>query len=100
MSIYDLPVRRKGMRLLVPGLLLLSSPAFALQPLDAFVKSALQHNPDALEAKANLDQQNAQHDLAFGRVLPGCEVCGVLRRGWALPPPPRELPAAQPCRGP
>ena len=80
MSIYDLPVRRRGMRLLVPGLLLLSSPAFALQPLDAFVKSALQHNPDALEAKANLDQQNAQHDLAFGRVLPGVSARGTYTR--------------------
>ncbi|MCA1827011.1 MAG: TolC family protein [Myxococcales bacterium] len=59
------------MRLLLAGILLCSSPSFALQPLEAFVSSALQRNPDALEAKANLDQQRAQSDLALGRVLPG-----------------------------
>src|SRR5204863_335553 len=40
-----------------------SLPSPALQPLDVFVASARERNPDALEAKAGLSQQNAQSDV-------------------------------------
>src|SRR5260370_4871350 len=50
--------------------------ALALQPLEAFIRSARQHNPDIAEAGANLAQQKAQADVALGRVLPGISARG------------------------
>jgi outer membrane protein TolC len=50
--------------------------AHALQPLEAFVRSARQRSPDNAEARANLDQQQAQADVALGRVLPGISAKG------------------------
>src|ERR1700687_2097693 len=50
--------------------------ALALQPLEAFIRSARQHNPDNAEASANLGQQRAQADVALGRVLPGISARG------------------------
>ena len=41
---------------------------------------ARQHNPDALEAQANLSQQDAQADSTLGRVLPGISVRGSYTR--------------------
>src|SRR5881275_2444831 len=57
-----------------------SLPSPALQPLDVFVASARERNPDALEAKAGLSQQNAQSDVALGRVLPGISARGAYTR--------------------
>src|SRR5258708_11067927 len=56
--------------------LLYSLPSFALQPLEVFVASARERSPDALEARANLAQQDAQADAALGRVLPGISAKG------------------------
>ncbi len=56
--------------------LLCSLPSFALQPLEVFVASARERSPDALEARANLAQQDAQADAALGRVLPGISAKG------------------------
>ena len=57
-----------------------SLPSLALQPLDVFVASARERNPDALEAKAGLSQQNAQSDVVLGRVLPGISARGAYTR--------------------
>ena len=57
-----------------------SLPSLALQPLDVFVASARERNPDSLEAKAGLSQQNAQSDVALGRVLPGISARGAYTR--------------------
>ena len=51
-----------------------------MQALDAFLASARQRNPDALEAQANLAQQRAQAEGALGRVLPGVAVRGSYTR--------------------
>src|SRR5206468_2513106 len=50
------------------------------QPLDAFLTSALDKSVDTLEAKANLAQQQAQSDVALGRVLPGVTARGTYTR--------------------
>src|SRR5260370_5463326 len=50
--------------------------AQALQPLEAFIRSARQQSPDNAEARANLAQQQAQADVALGRVLPGISAKG------------------------
>lgn len=57
-----------------------STPAMALQPLDQFLASARRRNPDALEARANLSQQQAQADSALGVVLPGVSARGSYTR--------------------
>src|SRR5207248_940886 len=82
MSILQILVRRVAVtaRLLIFGLLLFSVPAFALQPLNAFVSSALRENPVVLEARANALQQQAQSDVALGRVLPGVSARGAYTR--------------------
>ena len=82
MSIRAVLVRRTGMKAwpVMVGLLICSLPAFALQPLDAFIGSSLRHNPDALEARANALQQRAQSDVALGRVLPGVSARGAYTR--------------------
>ncbi len=54
--------------------------AHALQPLDAFIRSARKQNPDNLKARANLEAQQAQADVALGRVLPGISVKGNYAR--------------------
>ncbi len=54
-------------------LVLYSLPSLALQPVEAFVAGARQRNPDALEARANLDS-------ALGRVLPGVTARGSYTR--------------------
>jgi outer membrane protein TolC len=60
--------------------LLLSLPSHALQPIEPFVASSLNHNPDVLEAKANAMQQNALSDAALGHVLPGVSARGSYTR--------------------
>src|SRR5258708_38533269 len=59
-----------GMLVIVTAVLA-AAPAIALQPLDAFIAAARERNPDALEARANLAQQDAQADAALGSRLPG-----------------------------
>jgi len=56
--------------------LVLPVGAQALQPLEAFIQSARHRSPDNDEARANLDQQKAQADVALGRVLPGLSARG------------------------
>ena len=68
------------MALFAACFLLGAPPARALQPLDAFLASARTRSPDALEVQANLAQQQAQQDLALGRVLPGVAVRGSITR--------------------
>src|SRR5690348_12412659 len=61
-------------------LVLYSLPSLALQPVEAFVQGARRRNPDALEAKANLAQGEAQAQSALGRVLPGISARGSYTR--------------------
>ena len=61
-------------------LLLYSLPSLALQPVEAFVAGARQRNPDAIEARANLAQEQAQADSTLGRVLPGISARGSYTR--------------------
>src|SRR5256885_17128848 len=73
-------------------LLLYSLPSLALQPVETFVAGARQRNPDALEARANLAQEEAQADSTLGRVLPGISARGSYTRTQspspiATPPP-------------
>src|SRR5262249_45737854 len=53
---------------------LVASPAKALQPLEAFLTGARERNPDAQQARASLDQQNADAFTALGRQLPAVSV--------------------------
>ena len=62
------------------GVTALPRPAFALQSLDVFIHSAANHNPDALEAHANLDQTDAQSEVALGKLLPGINAKGTYTR--------------------
>ena len=61
-------------------LVLYSLPSLALQPVEVFIGGARQHNPDALEAQANLSQQSAQADSTLGRVLPRISALGSYTR--------------------
>lgn len=74
--------RRNGMKTTVfaLGLLLAAPGAHALQPLDAFIASSRSHNADALEAQANVEQQEAQAGTSLARVLPGVAVRGTYTR--------------------
>src|SRR5260370_39461523 len=58
-----------GMLVIVTAVIA-AAPAIALQPLDAFIAAARERNPDALEARANLAQPDAQADAAPGGRLP------------------------------
>ena len=60
--------------------MLYSLPSSALQPVEAFAAAARAHNPDALEAQANVSQQDAQAEGALGRVLPGVSARGTYAR--------------------
>jgi len=62
--------------MLIGLVLVLPVGAQALQPLEVFIQSARQRSPDNDEARANLDQQKAQADVALGRVLPGLSARG------------------------
>jgi outer membrane protein TolC len=66
--------------LLFALLVLYSLPSLALQPVETFVAGARERNPDALEARANLSQQQAQADSTLGRVLPGISARGSYTR--------------------
>ena len=54
--------------------------AWALQPLDTFVKSARVHSPALQIAAATADQQEANADVALGKVLPGISLRGAYTR--------------------
>src|ERR1700730_12048038 len=63
------------------ALLALSAlPSLAPQPVEEFVVGARKRNPDDLEARANLAQQQAQADSTLGRVLPGVTSRGSYTR--------------------
>jgi len=61
-------------------LVLYSLPSLALQPVETFLAGARQRNPDELEARATLSQQEAQVDSTLGRVLPGVGARGSYTR--------------------
>jgi outer membrane protein TolC len=61
-------------------LMLYSLPSWALQPVETFAAAARSRNPDAMEAQANVSQQDAQAQVALGRVLPGVSARGVYTR--------------------
>src|SRR5215470_10172646 len=76
-----LPRWRASTRIaLAAAALALPVGAQALQPLEAFIQSARQRSPDNDEARANLDQQKSQADVALGRVLPGLSARGSYTR--------------------
>lgn len=64
--------------------LLYSLPSLALQPIEVFAAAARSHNPDTLEAQANVSQQDAQALTALGRVLPGVSATGAYTRNEFL----------------
>jgi outer membrane protein TolC len=61
-------------------LVLYSIPSLALQPIKTFAAAARGYNPDAREARANVTQQDAQADVALGRILPGLSARGTYTR--------------------
>jgi outer membrane protein TolC len=78
-------MQRIGSDFLIAALLFLllvlySLPSLALQPVETFVQGGRRRNPDALEAKANLAQEEAQAQSALGRVLPGISARGSYTR--------------------
>ncbi len=85
----------------IAAVLLVASPAMALQPLDVFIAAARERNPDAQQARANLAEQNAQADFSLGRQLPGVSVKGTYDRNQyqvqlTLPIPPAQTFLIQP----
>jgi len=69
-----------------------SSSARALQPLEDFIAAAHGQNPDARAARANVVVQEAQGDVALGRVLPGLSLqANYIRHQYQV-----ELPLAPP----
>lgn len=62
------------------AVLLTVAPARALQPLDAFVASAKQKNPDNREAAAVERQRAAQRDVATGAFLPSFSAQAIYTR--------------------
>jgi len=74
-------MQRNGRSLLFATVLLLSPlPALALQPVEVFLAGARKRNPDELEARANLAQQQAEATSTLGRVLPGISARGSYTR--------------------
>ncbi|AKV00451.1 outer membrane efflux protein [Labilithrix luteola] len=57
--------------------------ALALQPLDAFVASARERNPDNREAAAIERQRDAESDVATGKFLPSIAAQGTYTRNGA-----------------
>src|SRR5260370_42693377 len=79
----------------IAAVLLVASPAMALQPLDVFIAAARERNPDAQQARANLAEQNAQADFSLGRQLPGVSVKGTYDRNPYKGQLTRPIPPAQ-----
>ena len=61
-------------------LVLHSPPSPALQPLETVVAGARERNPDELEARATVLEQQGQALSALGRVLPGVAANGSYTR--------------------
>jgi outer membrane protein TolC len=61
-------------------LVLHSPPSLALQPLEMFLAGARERNPDELEARATVLEQQGQALSALGRVLPGVAANGSYTR--------------------
>src|SRR5467141_1493407 len=61
-------------------LVLHSPPSLALQPLEMFLAGASERNPDELEARAAVLEQQGQALSALGRVLPGVAANGSYTR--------------------
>src|SRR5499433_486902 len=81
--------------------MLAATPAMALQPLDEFIAAARERNPDAQQARANLDEQNAAADFSLGKQLPGVSARGTYTRNQyevqlTLPIPPEQTILIQP----
>jgi len=57
-----------------------SPPSLALQPLEMFLAGARERNPDELEARATVLEQQGQALSALGRVLPGVAANGSYTR--------------------
>ncbi len=70
----------RALSLVLLPLCLAASPASALQPLQAFVDSSRVRNPNAREARANLDTARAASDVALGRQLPSLDLRGSYTR--------------------
>ena len=66
--------------LLFLPLVLHSPPSPALQPLEMFLAGARERNPDELEARAAVLEQQGQALSALGRVLPGVAANGSYTR--------------------
>jgi len=66
--------------LLAAALLLASSPARALQPLDAFQRAARSSNHAMREASLVADQRSDEARVELGRLLPGATVMGTYTR--------------------
>ena len=66
--------------LLAALLLLPAGRAMALQPLEDFVRSALQHNLDARDAQANIDNQVGELGSQRSKLLPGLGIDGRYTR--------------------
>jgi outer membrane protein TolC len=59
---------------------LLSSEAFALQPLETFLKAARTANYDNRESAASTKQRSAESDVAEGRLYPAFNAAGTYTR--------------------
>jgi outer membrane protein TolC len=70
------------MKKLLPllAVLLVASPAWALQPLEEFVRGARTHNPGNREAEATQEGAAAQASEALGRALPGVAASAAYTR--------------------
>jgi outer membrane protein len=55
-------------------------PAAALQPLDSFLQRSTAANPDNREARAGVEQRDAEARAALGRLLPSLSVRGQYTR--------------------
>src|SRR5438552_992490 len=78
-------MRRIGFDILVAAFLFLllvlySLPSLALQPVETFVAGERQRNPDELEARANVRQEEGRSTSTLGRVLPGVTLRGAYTR--------------------
>ena len=72
--------KRTTCLLLVTLAILVADHAYALQPLEAFLRAAGQANPDNREARANAEAAQAQAEASVGRLLPGISLRGSYGR--------------------
>ncbi len=72
--------RAAGTFLLLAVALTIERRAYALQPLDAFLKRAGETNPDVLAGDATAVQREAEADRATGALLPSFQAQGTYTR--------------------